>query len=351
MRRRSDENIVSQKTYQKSGREVTFLGEVRVSDVFGMMADTCGIACLALPADDVLAMRLIINRQPMADQMTGSICTGLAARCLRDASLWTMKPARVRRDGFTLVEILVVLTVIGVLVGLLLPGIQAAREAARRMQCSNNLRQIGLALHSYHSAYKRFPPGGIQVRPEVGDGKQFAWSAFILPQLEENAVFEQIDFDYAFDDPVNADVAAIPISTFICPSTPRSELTSLGRGVSDYGGIYGERITQPNDPPSGFLIHDVALRFRDITDGTTHTYAVGEDAGFRDGQWINAWNLFDQAYSINRAPKFENDLRSFHAAGVNVLFADGSVHFQNEDLNIEILAALCTRNGNEQHHE
>ena len=96
------------------------------------------------------------------------------------------------------------------------------------------------------------------------------------------------------------------------------------------------------------MIHDRAIRFRDITDGTARTMVVSEDANFRDGQWINAWNLFDQAFSINRAPAFENDIRSFHPQGANALFADGSVSFLNEDIDLETLASLCTRNGNEQ---
>ena len=87
--------------------------------------------------------------------------------------------------AFTLVELLVVIAIIGILVALLLPAVQAVREAARRMQCQNNLRQIGLALHNYHAAFRKLPPGGIEVRPEVPGGKQLAWSAFVLPFLEQ----------------------------------------------------------------------------------------------------------------------------------------------------------------------
>jgi prepilin-type N-terminal cleavage/methylation domain-containing protein/prepilin-type processing-associated H-X9-DG protein len=258
---------------------------------------------------------------------------------------------RIRRGGlraaFTLVELLVVLAIIGILVSLLLPAVQAVRETARRMQCQNHLHQIGIALHNYHAAYRTFPPGGLEVRPQWRRGKQLAWSAFVLPFLEESATYERIDFNYAFDHTVNAEVAATTIETYLCPSTPRSSTLQRGRGATDYGGIYGERIVSTNYPPRGVMIHERAIRFRDITDGTNRTLMVSEDAGFPDGQWINAWNLFDQAFSINRAPKFENDIRSMHPQGANGLFADGSVSFLNENLDLELLASLCTRNGGE----
>lgn len=251
------------------------------------------------------------------------------------------------RPGFTIVELLVVMAIITILLGLLLPAVQAVREASRRMQCQNNLKQIGIALHNYHAAFRKLPPGGIEVRPQVRGGKQLAWSAFVLPFLEESAIYSRVDFSYAFDHPVNEAAAITPIETYLCPSTPRLTPLTKGRGATDYGGIYGERIVSTNNPPRGVMIHDRAIRFRDITDGTSRTLAVSEDAEFPDGQWINAKNLFDQAFSINRAPKFENDMRSMHPQGVNGLFADGSVEFLNENINLELLAALCTRNGNE----
>ncbi len=249
--------------------------------------------------------------------------------------------------AFTLVELLVVLAIIAILLGLLLPAVQAVRESARRMQCQNNLRQIGIALHNYHAAFRKFPPGGIEVRPEWPRGKQLAWSAFVLPFLEQTAAYARVDFNYAFDHPVNEEAAATPIETYLCPSTPRYSPLQRGLGASDYGGIYGERIVSTNNPPRGVMIHDRAIRFRDITDGTARTLTVSEDADFPDGQWINARNLFDQAFSINRAPKFENDIRSMHPQGANGLFADGSIEFMNENIDLELLAALCTRNGNE----
>ena len=250
--------------------------------------------------------------------------------------------------AFTLVELLVVLAIIGTMIALLLPAVQAVREASRRMQCQNHLHQIGIGLHNYHAAFRKFPPGGLEVRPQWPKGKQFAWSAFVLPYLEEPAAYDLINFDYPFDHAVNEEAAQTVIETYLCPSTSRDSEFNRGRAATDYGGIYGERIVSTNNPPRGVMIHDRAIRFRDIIDGTMHTLMISEDAGFPDGQWINAWNLFDQAFSINRAPKFENDIRSMHPQGANGLFSDGSVSFLNENIDLELLASLCTRNGKEE---
>lgn len=246
-----------------------------------------------------------------------------------------------------MIELVVVIAVIGILVALLLPAVQAAREAAHRMQCQSNLHQIGLALHNYHGVHNTLPPGGLEPRPIVPRGKQFAWSAFVLPYLEQSQTSEAIDFRFAFDHPINASVAAVPISVYICPSTARSSLLNSGRGATDYGGIFGERIKTRNDPPRGTMIYDRAIRFRDILDGTSSTLAVSEDANFPDGQWINGRNLFDQSFGINQAPAFENDIRSDHPQGANGLFADGGVRFLTESISLDVLAAICTRNGGE----
>ncbi len=240
-----------------------------------------------------------------------------------------------------------VIAIIGVLVGLLLPAVQAAREAMRRASCQNNLHQVALGLHNYHSAFNTFPPGAIEVRPEVANGKQFAWSAFILPYIEQTAIAEQIDYSRRFDDPVNDPIASAVITSYLCPSTPRPSPLRDNRGATDYGGIYGERIVSTNNPPSGMMIHDRGLGFRDVLDGSSHTIMVAEDCDFPDGQWINGRNLFDQAFPPNKAPAFENDMRSFHPGGVMVMLTDGATRFIVEQINMETLAALCTRNGHE----
>jgi prepilin-type N-terminal cleavage/methylation domain-containing protein/prepilin-type processing-associated H-X9-DG protein len=254
----------------------------------------------------------------------------------------------VRRHGprraFTLVELLVVIAILGILIALLLPAVQAAREAARRMSCSNNLRQMGIGLHNYHAAHQCFPPGGIEPRtPLKPAGRQLAWSVFLLPFAEQQNVYATLDMGKAFDSPVNATGAATVLPLYLCPSTPHQTLLHDGRGACDYGGIYGERITSPNNPPKGAMLYDRAIRIAEITDGTSHTLLVSEDSGFADGQWINARNVFDQAYPINQAPSFENDIRSKHPGGANGLLADGAARFLPETMKSTVLAALCTR--------
>jgi prepilin-type N-terminal cleavage/methylation domain-containing protein/prepilin-type processing-associated H-X9-DG protein len=249
--------------------------------------------------------------------------------------------------GFTLVELLVVIAIMAVVVGLLLAAVQAAREAARRSQCSNNLRQIGIALHNYHANHRCFPPGGIEPRPLWPQGRQFAWSAYLLPFIEQEPLSGQIDFSVPFDDPANDAPAAVVLPIYLCPSTPRDSPRHRGRGACDYGGIYGERITSPNEPPKGVMLYDRSIRIRDILDGTSTTLAISEDADFPDGQWINGRNVFDQAFPINRAPAFENDIRSLHPGGANGLFSDGSAVFLSESMDLQTLAAICTRAGHE----
>ncbi|MBU4272043.1 MAG: DUF1559 domain-containing protein [Planctomycetes bacterium] len=270
--------------------------------------------------------------------------------------------------GFSLIELLVVITIIGVLVALLLPAVQAAREAARRVSCFNNLRQIGLGLHGYHEVCGCFPPGGIEhrsmINPKTGkpygaDGRQLAWSAFLLPYIEQQSLHDQIDFSKAFDSAENARAAAVVVSTYICPTVARSSCLTSGRGATDYGGIYGERIRFPggparqNNPPKGAMLYGRAISVSDIKDGTSNTLIVSEDSAWADGQWINGLNIFDQAYAINFPPDPakgiypENEIRSQHPNGANGAFCDGSVRFLSETMQLQTLAAICTRAGGE----
>ena len=261
-----------------------------------------------------------------------------------------------RLRAFSLIELLVVITIIGILIALLLPAVQAAREAARRASCCNNLRQIGIALQNYHAAIASFPPGGIEhrsmINPKTGKpygvrGRQGAWSAFLLPYIEQDALYHQLETGKAFDAPENATAAATVLSVYVCPSVPQGNYLKQGRGPCQYGGIYGERITSPNNPPKGAMLYDRSISIADIRDGTSNTLIVAEDCDFADGQWINGLNVYDQAFAINQAPSYENDIRSKHPGGANGVFCDGSVHFLTESMDLKVLAAICTRAGGE----
>jgi prepilin-type processing-associated H-X9-DG protein len=111
--------------------------------------------------------------------------------------------------------------------------------------------------------------------------------------------------------------------------------------------MFGERISGPNNPPKGLMIYGEAFSHRDIKDGSSNTIIIAEDSDFGDGQWINGRNIFDQAFPINAAPTFENDIRSRHPNGANISLADGSTHFLNETISLDALAAICTRAGGE----
>ncbi len=241
-----------------------------------------------------------------------------------------------------------VIGVIGILVALLLPAVQAAREAARRASCLNNFRQLGIGLHNYHNALGCFPPGGIEPRsPWKPQARQLAWSVFLLPYIEQQPLYDRLDTNKPFDAPENAEPAATILPVYICPSVPQGNQLRVGRGPCQYGGIYGERIVSPNNPPKGVMLYDRAVSIAEITDGTSATLILSEDSHFDDGQWINGRNVFDQAFAINQAPSFENDIRSEHPGGANGLFCDGSARFLAETMPLPTLAALCTRAGGE----
>ena len=165
-------------------------------------------------------------------------------------------PVRVRRrrPAFTLIELLVVLAIIGILLALLLPAVQMARESARKTQCQNNLRQIGLALHNYHDTYSCYPAGWIGVNVAAGTLDQaglngWAWGSKLLPMLDQAPLYNKIRFPLAMTDPGNADVRVAPLSVFRCPSDiagPRWTIkTDDGTALTDlstanYVGSFGK---------------------------------------------------------------------------------------------------------------
>jgi prepilin-type N-terminal cleavage/methylation domain-containing protein/prepilin-type processing-associated H-X9-DG protein len=297
-----------------------------------------------------------------------------------------------RSPGFTLIELLVVIAIIAILIGLLLPAVQKVREAAARMKCSNNLKQLGLALHNHESTFGYFPAAKVRQPATATDSAATvlsSWPPKIMPYIEQGAVYQRYDFNSRFDqapnDAPNANATGFINQTqlviFLCPSAPQGRKGANGRGILDYPAI--NQVTRPNPnvnpmPASdstwlGVLGFNVTRRIAEVTDGTSNTLLLAEDAG-RNENWemgrklgtggtgeAGAWP--NPAGSINISgfdPKTMtspgacainctngNEIYSFHTGGANVLFADGSVHFLKATTNINIVVALMTRSNNE----
>jgi prepilin-type N-terminal cleavage/methylation domain-containing protein len=201
--------------------------------------------------------------------------------------------------GFTLVELLVVITIIAILIALLLPAVQAAREAARRTQCCNNMKQVGLAILLYHDAQGILPSGGGTT--QFGTMWTFEWSGLVLPFIERGAVAANINYNYAYDRTQNQAVIKTFIATYQCPSSAPAKLSTCCKyipGIEDaaptrYAAIYTSNAapyalwtnaTQYNRNIlyTGCIFADSAIRLRDVTDGTSQTLIVGERDSYPD---------------------------------------------------------------------
>ena len=272
-----------------------------------------------------------------------------------------------RRSAFTLVELLVVIAIIGILIALLLPAVQAARESARRAQCSNNLKQLGLALINYHDTLGVFPPGTLH------GGTGWSWSARVLPFMEVGNVHKQIDFgvDYNRVHPVNNLAMKTFVPTYLCPSAPTPHLLQCCSGIpgdedsaeTNYSAIAthrnGDEVFYARDyNGTGIMYLDSKTELRHVTDGTSNTFLVGEcDLDQFDPYnpsqqyWGKLWaseNRITTAYGINSdLGHVHAPVLSRHPGGAQFLFADGHVEFITESIDQDILVALTTRAGGE----
>ena len=213
-----------------------------------------------------------------------------------------------------------------IMVALMLPAVQAAREAARRAQCSNNLKQIGLALHNYHDVYGSLPPAVIT---DQDGNPRYSWRVAILPFIEQGSLFDRYDPDVAWDDTVNQIVRMNQIPAFLCPSSapafPNETNYVMITGEGTVGGL-------PNQ----------ATRFRDITDGTSNTIAVVEIVG-AGIEWSEPRDLTLEELSMQLNDGSGAGPSSNHPKGVNVLLCDGSVRFLPDGINPVLLENLIRR--------
>ncbi|MFO0876511.1 MAG: DUF1559 domain-containing protein [Gemmataceae bacterium] len=266
-----------------------------------------------------------------------------------------------RRAGFTLIELLVVIAIIAILIGLLLPAVQKVREAAARMKCQNNLKQMGLALHNYHGVREAFPPGYVsQVASDGSDmGPGWGWAAHLLPDMEQDNLFRQINLLVGIEQPAHATIREVQLALFRCPSDnapptflPASSVVQVAS--SNYVANFGNNEIE-DDPGAGngIFFRNSRIRFADITDGTSNTFAVGERTSKRSfSTWTGSITGADEAQALvlgtcdhtpNHPSGHVEDFSSQHSGGVNFLMCDGSVRFINNSIAPATYQALASR--------
>jgi prepilin-type N-terminal cleavage/methylation domain-containing protein/prepilin-type processing-associated H-X9-DG protein len=301
-----------------------------------------------------------------------------------------------RRRGFTLIELLVVIAIIAILIGLLLPAVQKVREAANRMKCSNNLKQLGLALHNYNDTNGHLPGN---IRPAATGTVRVRWVTVLLPFYEQDNISKIYNQGVNWSDPVNAAAAALQLKVLQCPSAPNASrkddnpdtFPSWNPQVAtgDYAGIYWSNSAQQLP---GILSKTDEVRLTDVTDGLSNTIHLTESAGrpdlYRNGRLVftassanrvngGGWSrpASDVAYPVGLAgdgvspgsqginaangfpltsypsAQFVTDgtgqVYGFHAGGVNALLGDGSVRFIKSTIQFDTLQAAVSRNGGE----
>lgn len=320
-----------------------------------------------------------------------------------------MRPTIERKRGFTLIELLVVIAIIAILIALLLPAVQQAREAARRTQCKNNLKQLGLALHNYESTFSSFPPSRLSPNVDIednpgNDSAYQSWTTLILPQIEQGNLQNLMNFNQAWSSLENRPAVSSQLPAFLCPSTPGSDRADpnwvVGAAAGDYGSINEVKkkvytsvlgLADPGESSrAGVLAKGVRNKIRDITDGTSNSIMIAEAAGqpevftsqgrmtsamfanYTDDKVVDLGGRFapadgtgwadpDCGFSINGAtvdgltkygPYMVNAINvsevfSFHTGGAQVALADGSCRFLSQNIDTGVFVAACTRGGGE----
>ncbi|MEO2016913.1 MAG: DUF1559 domain-containing protein [Fuerstiella sp.] len=284
-----------------------------------------------------------------------------------------------RKRAFTLIEMLVVITIIAILVALLLPAIQQAREAARRVQCKNNLTQLSIAMHNYQSSFSCLPPGVVnETGPiqNVEDGYHMSWLVQAMPMLDQRPLFQQIDFDQSAYDINNVGVRRTQISSLLCPSDHRRMNGAVF--ISNYAGSTGGKDVSVHTNNNGLFFLNSSISSKQIRDGASNTIMVGErraddvqntDLGWMSGTsgtlrntavsvndsvdwgWQNARNAAGYQTAGEADSEVESpgpDLAtggfsSQHTGGFQVSLADGSVRFISANIGAEVYRNLGNR--------
>ncbi len=296
---------------------------------------------------------------------------------------------RTPRPALTLIELLVVFAIVGVLVGLLLPAVQKVREAAARAACQNNLKQLGLALHGYHTREGCFPAGYVCQAPRSDPdwtSPGWGWAALLLPDTEEENLARQIDFRLPIEAPRNRAARTAVRKLLLCPADAHTGVFTVlardGTPLADvaptsYAACFGVGILLEGSPGDGdgLFFRNSHVRVRDVTDGTSYTLAAGERASrLTQTPWAGAVSggtarLTDNAptgnptavkgapvqalasasiHDLNSAFSDPEDFFASHRAVANFLFADGSVRAIPSGTEVAILHDLATRAGGEE---